>query len=142
MFFYIWPVALIIISNLVYHICAKSMPDGVNPFAALTVTYLIGAVISTVLFFITGHKESFTKEITKMNWVPYVFGIVIVGLEAGNIYAYKAGWQVSTQAIVQSSILAIGLLLVGHYLYGENMAWNKIIGIAVCILGLMFINMK
>ena len=37
---YIWPIALVIFSNILYHICAKSAPEGVHPFAALTVTYL------------------------------------------------------------------------------------------------------
>ncbi len=35
-----------------------------------------------------------------------MLGIVIVGLETGWIYAYKAGWQVSTGFIVQSAVHA------------------------------------
>ena len=37
---YIWPIALVVFSNVVYQICAKSMPRGINPLASLTVTYL------------------------------------------------------------------------------------------------------
>ena len=41
MFSYVWPIALVVLSNVVYQICAKSVPNGLNPFAALTVTYLV-----------------------------------------------------------------------------------------------------
>lgn len=40
---YIWPIGLVVISNAVYQICTKSVPEGMNPFASLTVTYLVGA---------------------------------------------------------------------------------------------------
>ena len=59
MFAYVWPIALVVLSNTVYQICAKSVP----------------------------------------------------GLEAGWLFAYKAGWQVSTGFIVQSAILAVVLIL-------------------------------
>jgi phosphate/sulfate permease len=52
-----------------------------------------------------------------VNWAPFVLGIVIVGLEVGYIYAYKAGWPVSTAQIVQAAVLAVILIFVGSLLY-------------------------
>ena len=139
---YLWPMALIIVTNILYQICAKSVPKGINPFASLTVTYLVGAVARAVLFFVLGSGGNLLKEYGKLNWAPVVLGIVIVGLEAGWIYAYKAGWQVSTGFIVQSSFLAAVLLLVGYFLYREALTWNKLVGVAICLIGLVFINYK
>ena len=107
---YIWPMVLLVVSNTVYQLCAKSVPKGINPFASLIVTYLIGAAASLVLYFVLGSDGNLLKEYGKLNWAPFVLGIVIVGLEAGWIYAYKAGWQVSTGFIVQSAFLAMSLL--------------------------------
>ena len=140
MFSYIWPIALVIGSNIIYQICAKSVPEGMNPFASLTVTYLVGAALSAVLFFVLGGGGSLLKEYGKLNWAPFVLGLVIVGLEVGWIYAYKAGWPVSTGFIVQSAILAVALLAVGYFLYHEALTWNKLVGIAICLVGLFFIN--
>lgn len=142
MFAYIWPLALAVVSNIVYHICTKSVPDNVSPFATLTITYLVGAALSTVMFFITDPEHDLLRELGRMNWAPYVLGLVIVGLEVGFIYAYKAGWQVSTASMVQSAILAVALIIVGVLLYKEGLTWNKLVGIGVCLVGLMFINMK
>ena len=75
-----------------------------------------------------------------INWASIVLGLVLVGLEAGFIYAYKAGWQVSTAATVQSAFLAILLLAVGVALYHEAITWNKIVGVAVCLIGLAILN--
>lgn len=142
MFSYVWPIALVIISNVVYQICAKSVPEGMNPFASLTITYFVGAVASGILFFVLGEETNLIKEYTKLNWTPLVLGVVIVGLEAGWIYAYKAGWPVSTGFIVQSAFLAAALLVVGYFLYHEALTWNKILGVVICLVGLGFINMK
>ena len=142
MFSYIWPIALVVLSNTVYQICAKSVPEKMNPFASLTVTYLVGALASAILYFALGTGGNLLKEYGKLNWAPFVLGVVIVGLEAGWIYAYQAGWQVSTGFIVQSAFLAAALLLVGYFLYHEALTWNKLVGVTICLIGLVFINLK
>ena len=139
---YIWPIALVVLSSVVYQICAKAVPEGMNPFASLTITYLVGAAASAILFFVLGSGDSLIKEYQKVNWAPFILGIVIVGLEAGWIYAYKAGWQVSTGFIVQSAFLAVALLFVGYLLYHEALTWNKLVGVAVCLADLVIINLK
>ena len=138
---YIWPIALVVLSNVIYQICAKSVPNHVNPFAALTITYIVGAVSSAVLYFLLG-GGNLVKEIGKMNWASYALGLAIIGLELGFLYVYKAGWQISTASIVQSSFLAVILIFVGIFLYNEALTWNKIIGVIVCLIGLVFINIK
>ena len=142
MFAYIWPMALLLLSNTVYQICAKSVPEDINPFASLTVTYLVAAAASTVLFFTLHRGSSLPEEYSKLNWAPFILGIVIVGLEAGWIYAYQAGWQVSTGFIVQSAFLAVALLFVGYLLYHEALTWNKLLGVAICIITLVATSME
>lgn len=140
MFAYIWPIALVILSNTVYQICAKSVPEDMNPFASLTVTYLVAAAACAALFYLLGRGGSMVKEYGRLNWAPFVLGIVVVGLEAGWIFAYKAGWQVSTGFIVHGAVLAVVLLFVGYALYHEALTWNKLVGVAVCLVGLVLIN--
>ena len=142
MFSYIWPMALIVTCNVFYQICSKGMPD-ISPFALLTVTYLVGAGVSLLLFFVLGNDgEPLFRQYGKLNWAPFVLGLVITGLEAGWIFAYKAGWQVSTGFITQSSVLALFLVIVGALLYQEKITPNKIIGVLICLAGLFVINYK
>lgn len=81
-------------------------------------------------------------ELKKANWTSFVLGIVLVGLEVGFIYAYKAGWKVSAAQIVTSSILGVILIIVGYVGYKEAITWNKIVGVIVCLAGLGLINLK
>ena len=140
MFSYIWPVSLIVLSNILYQICAKSVPEGMNPFASLVVTYLVGTVASIILYFVLNREGRFLNEFSKVNWAPFVLGLVIVGLEVGSIYAYKAGWPISVMQIVQASFLAVALLFVGFFVYHEAITPNKVIGMIVCLVGLAIIN--
>ena len=137
---YIWPVALVVLSNTLYQICAKSIPETVNPIASLTITYLTAAAASVVLYCVLNRDVNLVQQWRQINWTSIVLGLVLVGLEAGFIYAYKAGWQVSTAATVQSAFLAILLLAVGVALYHEAITWNKIVGVAVCLIGLAILN--
>lgn len=137
---YVWPIALVVVSNTVYQICAKSVPAELDPFAALTVTYLIGAAASAALYFALNRGGNLFREIAGVNWSSIVLGIVIVGLETGCIFAYKAGWPVSSMQIAQSAILAVMLILVGFFLYKEEISASKLLGIAICLVGLYFVN--
>ena len=108
---YVWPIALVVVSNILYQLCAKGVPKYMDTMASMTVTYTVGALCSAIIYF-----------------------------EVGFIYAYKAGWPVSTASIVQSAFLAVALILVGGLVYKEPITFNKIFGAAVCLVGLYFIN--
>lgn len=135
-----WPIALIVLSNVFYHVCSKSTPTDISPFASLTVTYAVGAVLSGILYFALNRGGNLLSEYRHLNWSSIVLGLAIVGLEAGSIYMYKAGWNISTGQLVYSSILAIVLILVGVLFYRETITWTKLAGIAICMVGLYFIN--
>ena len=82
------------------------------------------------------------QEVRLTNWAPVVLGVVIVGLEVGFIYAFRAGWQVSVTQIVTSAAVAVILIFVGRLVYDEAITWNKIAGIIVVLAGLVLINYR
>ncbi len=134
------PVAIVVLSNTVYHICAKSMPEGVNTFASLSVTYTVWAVVSVMMYFLTRQDTGLLAEYQKLNWCSFALGASIVGLEAGFLLMYKAGWSISTAQIVSSAALAAVLLLVGYFLFNEAVTPQKTVGIIICLVGLYLIN--
>ena len=136
----IWPIALIVLSNVFYNVCSKETPAAINPLASLTVTYLIGAVFSAVMYFALNRGGSLLAEYRNLNWSSFVLGLAVVGLEVGSIYMYKAGWNISSGQLVYSSILAVCLILIGTIAYHETISTTKIFGILVCMFGLFLIN--
>ncbi len=136
----IWPIAVIVVSNIFYHICTKSIPEGVDPFASLTVTYLVGAAVSAVMFFVLNRGGNIFAEYKHLNWTSWVLGLAIIGLEIGSIYMYKAGWNVSSGLILHSSIVAVLLVFLGALAYKETITATKLIGVLVCLAGIYLIN--
>lgn len=136
----LWPLLLLVGSNTLYHICAKSTPERVNAFGALTVTYLIGAAVCGAIFLMSVRPSNALTELRQVNWTSFVLGIAIVGLEAGNLFLYRAGWKISAGSVVGNISLAIVLLFVGYFLFRENISARQLIGVAVCALGLYLIT--
>lgn len=140
MFAYIWPLALVVLSNVAYQVCAKALSADMDPFASLIVTYLVSAAVSAGLYLVLSPATSLALEMRKIDAAPFAFGLALVGLEVGWIYAYRAGWPVSTGHLVHTVFLAAILIFVGRVLYHEPVTWNKIIGAIVCLVGVAMIG--
>lgn len=135
----IWPIALVVGVNVFYHITTKSTPQGVNAFASLSLTYLTGAVAALAFYFLSGGRD-LVGELQKTNWTAWVLGLLIVGLEFGNICVYRAGWKISVASLVMNISLACVLLFVGLLLYHETVSLRQGIGILVCLVGIYLVG--
>ena len=135
----IWPIALVVGVNVFYHITTKSTPEGVNAFASLAITYGVGAVLSIVMFYLTGAR-GLAGELGKTNWTAWVLGIAVVGLEFGNICLYRAGWKVSVASLVMNIALACVLLAVGLLVYHETVSLRQGLGVLVCLAGIYLVG--
>ena len=136
----LWPILLVVGANTLYNICAKSTPAGIDSFAALSITYLVAAIISMILFFTASGGKNLLTELSKANWASYALGISIVALEFGYINVYRAGWKVSVGSLVANISLACVLLLVGVLTYKEHISVRQLIGMGVCMIGLILIG--
>ena len=136
----LYPIGIIVISNVLYNVCTKSAPKQINSFAMLTITYLIAAAVSFISFFISAKNKNIITEFSKTNWTAFVLGIVIVGLELGYLLAYRNGWQMKTASVTANITLAIVLIFLSLIFYKESITVKQIAGIALCAGGLVLIN--
>jgi uncharacterized membrane protein len=137
---YAWPILLVIAANTFYNIATKSTPQGINPFATLTITYLTAAFVSVLLFYMTAGGRGLFGEIKGVNWTSITLGLAIVALEFGYIEAYRAGWNVNSGSLVANMGLAIVLVFVGTLMYKEALTPTKLAGIALCLAGMFLIS--
>jgi len=136
------PMLIIVASNSIYNICTKSTPSGVNTFASLAVTYFVAMVSAIVMYRVTSSGGTFVTELSKLNWTSYVLGISIVGLESGFLYAYRAGWQINSTQLVASIAVTCVLIIVGFLFYRETLTARQIVGMIVCVAGLILVSVK
>ncbi|OXS27548.1 EamA family transporter [Acetobacterium wieringae] len=137
---YYLPILLIVTANVFYNICTKSTPETVNPFLSLLVTYLVAALLTLILMLANGLEEGIVQSVKRLNWTSFALGISVVALEFGYITAYRAGWNISLGSLVANISLAILLIPIGILLYKEVLTTNHLVGIALCLVGLFFIN--
>ncbi|MEG1694905.1 MAG: EamA family transporter [Eubacterium sp.] len=136
----LWPILIVIAANTFYNICAKEIPDNVPPFAALTITYISASIVSLILYFITNGSHHLMADVQRINWASIVLGISIVALEFGYIQVYRVGFNISMGSLIANIGLAMVLIFVGVFLYKEVLTVNQVIGVILCIGGMIFLN--
>ena len=139
---YVFSMVLIVASNVVYNISQKSTPQNANPFTALLVTYLTAILLIVIALVFYRTDEGFFQSFKALNWTSIVLGISVVGLEFGYLMAYRAGWNISVGSLVANIALGLALIPVGILLYKDGFEFSKILGAALCIGGLILINIR
>ncbi|MEN8904688.1 MAG: hypothetical protein ABF289_01880 [Clostridiales bacterium] len=135
-------ILLIILANIFYHFFQKSTPNNINPIASLIVTY-ITALIGCIIILIFYPKDTnFIGSFKGLNWVSYALGFTIIFLELGFLLAYRAGWNISYGAVFCNVILTLLLIPIGILFFKEDISTINLIGIPLCIIGLIFITWK
>lgn len=136
----LWPVMIVVVSNSVYHITAKSTPGEANAFGSLIVTYLVAAGLTAALFVANVGFKNVPVELRKLNWTSLLLGVAIVGLEFGNLCIYRAGWKISVGSLVSNITLACVLLFVGVLLFQEAITLRRLLGVLICGIGLVLVS--
>lgn len=139
---YYLPLLVAVLGTTLYQVSAKSIPAGVDTFASLTITYMVAAACCLVLYFIIGSGDGLLVEYSRINWATFALGACVVLMEGGQILMYKAGWTINSVAIVIACCSAVILLFIGYLAFHEALTWNKVLGAAVCIGGVILINIK
>ena len=98
---YIWPLALVVVSNIVYQICAKSAPASMNPLASLTVTYAVGALVSGALYFLLNKDGSLLQEYRSLNWAK----ILKLSLMHLLMYIYSSEHQLQKNNLLKQNLI-------------------------------------
>jgi drug/metabolite transporter (DMT)-like permease len=137
---YYYPVLVIVLSNALYDISAKSFPEEINAQAGLTAYYIIAAAVSLTLFYLTSEVKHFPMELKKVNWATFTLALGCTGIDLGYVLLFRAGWNISYGSLVCNIMIAIALILVGKIFFHECINRYHLIGISLCLAGFALIN--
>lgn len=87
-------------------------------------------------------QTSIGEALSTLNWASYALGATIVGVELGFLLAYRAGWDISVGAVVANALLTAILVPIGLFMFRESLSWSKILGILLCVAGVVLIARK
>jgi multidrug transporter EmrE-like cation transporter len=142
MFLFYFSITLAILSSALYHFSAKSTPSIVNFPIALVVTYAValGVVFITTFFFPTQNGLAF--ELKQLNWASFLLAIAIVGIEFGFLLVYRSGWNLGIAAVLVNVVASLILVPVAIFVFKDKLNWVNVVGILVCLAGLVMLNWK
>lgn len=135
----IFPLILVIVCNVGYHLFSKNVPNNINPIFGLIITYSV-ALFGSVLFYFLTRNSFFPESKTNINLFSILLGIVVIGVEGGYMLMYRTGWEISKASLFASTCLSIILVVIGALFFKEALTFKKLIGILICILGIIVIK--
>jgi len=133
------PIALIVVSNVAYHVGQKAVPKGLHPLAATLGMYLVATVTTVALLPVLG-PSSWRGPAVAPHWSLLVVGLGIVGIEVGFLIAYRSGWPLSTTAVTATTLVALALLPIGLLFFREAMSGARAMGLVLAVAGLWLIS--
>jgi len=139
---YFGTIVIIVISSVLYHLFQKVTPIAANPAVTLGVTYATALLVCLVYLLIFPPQTGLARAIKSVNWSSIGLAVAILGIEFGYLAAYRTGWNINLGSLVSNVIVAILLIPIGALLFKEHLTIQQLIGIFVCIAGLILVNWR
>ena len=142
MFLFYFSITLAICSSTLYHFVARSTPSNVNFTISLLVTYAVAFVVTLFGFLFFPATNGVIVELKQLNWASIGLAIAVVGIEFGFLLIYRAGWNLGIAAVLTNVIASLILVPVAIFIFKDKISWVNILGILVCLAGLVMLNWK
>ncbi|HSJ88066.1 MAG TPA: hypothetical protein VK909_12710 [Anaerolineales bacterium] len=142
MFLFYFSITLAIASSALYHFTAKSTPSNVNFTVSLLVTYAVAFAVVLLTFIFFPVKNGLVFELKQLNWASISLAIAVVGIEFGFLLTYRSGWNLGIAAVLVNVVASLILVPVAIFLFKDKISWINVLGIFVCLAGLVMLNWK
>jgi len=142
MFLFYFSLSLAICSSALYHFSAKSTPSNANFAVSLLVTYAVAFGVTLFGSFFFPMQNGIMAEVKQLNWASFMLAVAIVGIEFGFLLVYRSGWKLGIAAVLVNVVASLILVPVAIFFFKDHISWVNILGILVCLAGLVMLNWK
>jgi len=136
------PLVLAVGGNLLYHLSQKSLPKTANPLLVITIAYVVGIVACLLCSVVYPNDKSFLDTLRESNWAVYGMGLGAAVIEVGFLLSYRAGWNLSTASVVCSTAVTLVLIPIGVVVFKEHLSVRNVVGLLLCMIGLVLVAKK
>jgi uncharacterized membrane protein len=133
------PLLLAVGGMLFYHLAQKSIPQSINPFYATMIAYAVGIVVCGICALMLPGNKSFATSVRQSNWAVFVVGAAAACIEVGFLLAYRLGWKISIAAVATNVAVTILLIPIGLLVFKDHLSPRNILGLALCMVGLVLV---
>jgi|SRR5579864_1284295 len=132
------PVIMIIGGGVLYHVCQKATPVGLNPLLALGISFGLASLGCLGLF--VGKQGIATRELRHVNWTTIALAAALMLIESGYLIGYRTGLKLNLASFGCNNAIALVLLGVGTFFYGEGFTLRTGWGMMLCVAGLLLLR--
>jgi drug/metabolite transporter (DMT)-like permease len=136
------PLLLTILGGALYHLSSKSVPCTIHPLSAIILAYAAAIALCLLAAPFYQTDQSFTASFKEIGWAAIGIGAGAALIEVGFLLAYRAGWQLSVTSIIVNVSVALILIPFGLALFREKLSVWKVLGIVLCLAGLILISKR
>ncbi|SRR6266567_2405861 len=131
------PVIMIIGGGVLYHVSQKATPVRLDPFLALGISFGL-ASLGCLGLFVSKHLA--TPELHRVNWTSIALAVALMLIESGYLIGYRAGLKLNVTSFACNTVIALVLLAVGTFFYGESFSFRTGSGMLLCVAGLLLLR--
>ena len=133
------PLMLVVAGSLVYHVAAKSVPRALDPVASVIGVYAAALIASIAVYAVA--RPGSMPGLSPL-WHPAIaaVGLGALMIELGFLVTYRAQWPVSMASVMTNGLVAVLLVPIGALLFGEHITLVRVIGVALCLIGVSLIQ--
>jgi hypothetical protein len=132
------PVIMIIGGGVLYHVCQKATPVGLNPFLALGISFGLASLGCLGLFI--AKQGLGASELHRVNWTTIALAAALMLIESGYLIGYRVGLKLNLASFACNNTIALVLLGVGTFCYGESFSLRTGSGMMLCVAGLLLLR--
>lgn len=138
----VWPIAIVILGNVLYHLGQRAIPREANAVVATLAAYLVALIGTIATIPLLARDVPLASSWRVLNWSTVLVGIGIVGVELGFLLAYRAGWVLGNASLTANVCVAMVLLALGALVFKEPLSMTRLSGVGVCLVGLWLVTRK
>jgi drug/metabolite transporter (DMT)-like permease len=138
-------IGIAILGLTVYQLAMKTAPQGVNPFSLLVVAYVIAALVCAAVAPVWARVDGSAV-------LPVVTGRMLAGaafiaasvilIEIGYLLVYRSGWSMAVAPATAQAVTLSLVATIGFIAMGERVTATRLLGLALCVGGVVLITRK
>ena len=138
---YYLALGLLISSILAYQVSQKLLPN-LSPWHLLSVVYGLALIVCLGFALFEVKEKPLLEGLRGMTWPVLLLAASVVGIELAWILAVRAGGQISLTGLIANISVAMLAIPIGVYFFKEKLNTTNLIGVALCLIGLVLVSRR
>jgi len=127
-----FPLAIIIVSGIVYHLAQKGS-GAASPWPLLATAY--GAAFALAIALALVSQQPARWRPGREGTAGLLLGLAAFGIEAGFFFIYRAGWPLASASVISNIAVTAVLAVVGILAFGEHLSAMRVGGLVLAAAG-------